>query len=82
MENQQKYSLGEIRGYLVALVALLEKQGQISETEGFTAMKVLNSLIFTLSNPQAKQMLNTIIKFHEAQGGPKQDEIIAQMTQQ
>ena len=76
---EERYTLAEIRGYIVTTLALLVQYKVISEAEGFKAMKVFNSVILTLSDPRKKQTLDTLQKAADAEHVTSQDKIIAEL---
>lgn len=55
MEEQDKYTLEELEGYLSIVLAALTVEKQISFKEGTVCKEAFNTLVYTLNDPQTKQ---------------------------
>lgn len=55
MEEQDKYTLEELEGYLSIVMAALTVEKQISFKQGMVCKEIFNTLMHTLNDPETKQ---------------------------
>lgn len=81
MEEQPKYTLAEMRSYLALVLAMEESRKNISENEGAVVMRIFNTIVVVLSDPDTRQLLVDTAKEFERRNNVSHNEIIKEISQ-